>query len=160
MYAWTMKQYGLQMTRDLTKFLQDAEHKKHATDIGTGMHAKMQHVTVDKDVVCGDADVVNIIKNRADLLPFFVVKAQTEVAIAGFVHGVFVSRRIDRLLINHDTKTIDFIDYKTDTDKSTFIEQYKYQLKEYAELLSSAYPEHKINGYILWLHDWALDKII
>ena len=105
-------------------------------------------------------DIITTIKNRPDLLLFFVKSAQTEVPIAGIVHGHFVSRRIDRLLINHNTKTIDFIDYKTDTDKNAFIEQYKYQLKEYTELLRSAYPNYKINGYILWLHDWTLDKII
>ena len=136
------------------------ERKKHATDTGTGMHATMQKIVIDGDTVHGDANIVNIIRNRADLLPFFVKDAQTEVAIAGYVHGFFVSRRIDRLLINHNTKTIDFIDYKTDTNKDAFIEQYKYQLKEYAELLSSAYPNYKINGYILWLHDWGLDKVV
>ena len=135
-------------------------HKKHATDTGTGMHAVMQKIVIDKDVTKGDIDIIGVIENRADLLPFFAKDAQTEVAIAGYIHGFFVSRRIDRLLINHDTKTIDFIDYKTDTNKDAFIEQYKQQLKEYAELLSSAYPEYKINGYILWLHDWVLDKLI
>ena len=148
------------MTRDLIKFLQDAEHKKHATDIGTDMHAKMQRIIVDNNIICGDKEIVDKIKNRADLSPFFVKDAQTEVAIAGFVRGIFISRRIDRLLINHNTKTIDFIDYKTDTNKDAFIEQYKRQLKEYAELLSSAYSGYKINGYILWLHDWCLDKVI
>ena len=155
-----MKQYGLQMTRNLNNFLEDMEHKKHATDVGTYMHAIMQRIVIDGDVVKGNADVVDMIRKRADLLPFFVSAAQTEVAIAGYLHGFFVSRRIDRLLINHNTKTIDFIDYKTDTDKNTFVEQYKHQLKEYAELLSSAYPGFKINGYILWLHDWVIDKII
>jgi ATP-dependent exoDNAse (exonuclease V) beta subunit len=94
------------------------------------------------------------------LLPFFTSNAKTEVPIAGVLRGVFVSRRIDRLLVNNDNKTIDFIDYKTDTDKNAFIEQYRHQLKEYAELLHSAYPDYKINGYILWLNDWSINKII
>nr|MBQ0091312.1 hypothetical protein [Candidatus Enterousia merdequi] len=149
------------MTQNLNSFLQDFENKKHATEIGTNMHAKMQHIVIDPN--CGDfgdKQIIEIIKTKPDLSYFFSAKAKTEVPIAGVVHGYFVSRRIDRLLINEETKTIDFIDYKTDTDKNAFIEQYKHQLKEYAELLRSAYPEYKINGYILWLHNWDFDKII
>ena len=148
------------MTQKLTEFLTGAKNKDFATNTGTHMHALLQHVIVDNDIESGDAEIIKTVKNRPDLLPFFVKNAQTEVPIAGNVHGHFVSRRIDRLLINHDTKIIDFIDYKTDTDKNSYVEQYKYQLKEYAELLRSAYPNYKINGYILWLHDWVLDKII
>ena len=148
------------MTQKLTDFLTGAKNKEFATNTGTQMHALLQHVVIDNNIESGDADIINTIKNRSDLLPFFAKTAQTEVPIAGNIRGHFASRRIDRLLINRDTKTIDFIDYKTDTDKNTFVEQYKYQLKEYAELLHSAYPDYKINGYILWLHDWMLDKII
>ncbi len=148
------------MTRNLNSFLQDYERAKHATSTGVDMHAKMQKIIIDDNCVAGDAEIISVINKRDDLLPFFVKSAKTEVAIAGCVHNVFISRRIDRLLINKNTKTIDFIDYKTDTDKNTFIEQYRRQLKEYAELLRSAYPDFKINGYILWLHDWVLDKII
>ena len=154
------KQYGLQMTQNFTDFLNAFEHKKHATQIGTDMHAKMQKIIVDKDVCVGDKNIINIIKNRPDLCVFFVKTAKTEVPIAGIVHGFFVSRRIDRLLINNNDKSIDFIDYKTDTDKTVFIDEYIKQMKGYFDLLRSAYPEYRINGYILWLHDWSLDKII
>lgn len=148
------------MTQKLTEFLTGAKNKEFATNAGTYMHALLQRVVIDADIESGDADIIKAIKSHSDLLPFFIKSAQTEVPIAGNVRGHFVSRRIDRLLINHNHKSIDFIDYKTDTDKNAFIEQYKYQLKEYAELLHSAYPDYTINGYILWLHDWALDKII
>ena len=148
------------MTQKLTEFLTIAKNKDFATNTGTHMHALLQHVIVDDGIESGDAEIIKTIKKHPDLLPFFVKNAQTEVPIAGDIHGHFVSRRIDRLRRKHNTKTIDFIDYKTDTDKNTFVEQYKYQLKEYAELLYSAYPDYKINGYILWLHDWVLDKII
>ena len=152
--------YGLKMTQKLTEFLQNAQNKKCATDAGTKMHLMMQHIIIDESGNVGDEQIINTIKSKPELLPFFSVESKTEVPIAGFIKGVFVSRRIDRLLINHNTKTIDFIDYKTDTNKTEFIDKYKYQLKEYAELLACAYPEYKINGYILWLHDWVLDKII
>ncbi len=152
--------YGLQMTQNLNDFLTQNTQKSHAVQNGTLAHAKMQGIVIDSDYICGNSDIINIIKERADLLPFFTKTAKTEVPIAGVIKGCFISRRIDRLLINHDTKTIDFIDYKTDIDKNAFAEKYKHQLKEYAELLHSAYPDYKINGYILWLHDWVLDKII
>ena len=148
------------MTQNLAIFLTGAKNKEFATNTGTQMHALLQRVIVEDNCSTGDADIIKIIEQRPDLQPFFVKSAQTEVPIAGNIHGCFISRRIDRLLINHDTKTIDFIDYKTDTDKKAFFDKYKKQLQEYAELLRSAYPKHKINGYILWLCDWNLEKII
>lgn len=148
------------MTQKLNDFLSAAQNKDFATANGTHMHAIMQHIVVDESGDKGNVDIINIIKSRADLKPFFVVSAQTEVPIAGTIHGQFISRRIDRLLINKSNKTIDFIDYKTDANPDEFIDKYRYQLKEYAELLHSAYPDFKINGYILWLHNWTLDKII
>ena len=148
------------MTQNLKDFLTGAKNKDFAIKNGTKMHALLQHVVVDGDCCRGDNNIVKIIENRPGLVPFFVRGAQTEVPVAGYINGVFISRRIDRLLINHNAKTVDFIDYKTDANKTEFIEKYKRQLKEYAELLHSVYPEYKINGYILWLQDWALDKIV
>ena len=154
-------QSGLQMTQKLINFLNDAKNKAFATDTGTKMHTILQHVIVDdKFGCCGDVNIIKIIKNRPDLAPFFTAKAKTEVAIAGKLRGRFISRRIDRLVINNDTKTICFIDYKTDTDKTLFIDKYKLQLQEYAQLLKSAYSGYKISGYILWTCDWQFEKII
>ena len=149
------------MTQKLTNFLNGAKNKEFATQNGTRMHALLQHIVIDDNMgCCGDINIINIVKQHTELTRFFSKHAQTEVPIAGNVYGHFISRRIDRLLINHETKTIDFIDYKTDTDKTTFIDKYVKQLKEYEHLLRSAYSDYKINGYILWLHDWTLDKII
>lgn len=149
------------MTQTLENILIGAKNKEYATQTGTQKHAIMRHVVVDeKSGNHGASDIVAIIQNRPDLKTFFAANAQTEVPIAGYINNHFISRRIDRLLINHENKTIDFIDYKTDTDKTTFVDQYKYQLNEYVQLLKSAYPDYKITGYILWLNDWSLDKII
>lgn len=148
------------MTQNLTKFLNEAKNKEYANSTGTQTHAVLQHIIIDSEYESGDSAIIQIIKNHPDLLRFFTKTAQNEVPIAGKISGRFVSRRIDKLLINKTTKTIDFIDYKTDTDKSAHIDKYIKQIQEYAELLHSAYPEHQINGYILWLHDWVLDKII
>lgn len=148
------------MTQNLINFLNGAKNKEFATKMGTAVHALLQHVIIDGAHTIGDKNMTDTIKKHPELHRFFGANAQTEVPIAGNINGKFISRRIDRLLINHDTKTIDFIDYKTDTDKKVFLNQYKIQLQEYAKLLHSAYPDYKINGYILWTQDWALDKII
>ena len=148
------------MTQTLKNFLIGAKNKEFATKNGTQTHNALRQVVIDKKGDCGAPELVLMVKNHPGLVPFFGANAKTEVPIAGFLNGQFISRRIDRLVINNDTKTIDFIDYKTDTDKTAFIVQYKHQLNEYGELLKSAYPNYKINGYILWINDWSLDKVV
>ena len=155
-----MRQYGLQMIQNLNDFLHDVEHKKYATQTGTDVHAKMRKVVVNENRFSGDTDIVKILKEHPELWRFFDKTARTEISIAGYVHGFFISRRIDRLLINHETRIIDFIDYKTDINKTEFMEKYEHQLNEYKELLKSLYPDYKINGYILWLKDWVLHKVV
>lgn len=148
------------MTQTLQDFLTGATNKDFAICTGNKMHALLKHITTDDTIVTGDIELANTINQHPDLSRFFGVSAKTEVPIAGNINGKFVSRRIDRLLINRTTKVIDFVDYKTDTNKTALIKNYTLQLKEYAKLLQSAYPDYQINGYILWLHDWTLDKII
>ena len=155
------KQSGLQMIQNLNNFLKNAVDKQFATKYGIKMHMLLQNVVID-DVAgnTGDIDVVSVIKNRPDLIPFFCANAKTEVAIAGYVEGYFISRRIDRLVIDNNQKTVLFMDYKTDSNTTEFYDKYKKQLFEYAELLRSVYPDYKINGFILWVHNWQLDKVI
>lgn len=148
------------MTQNLTDFLNKYESKQYAIRGGNKTHALLKHVIIDTDKVSGDANLVAEIQQHPDLPKYFSSSAKTEVPIAGYIDGTFHSRRIDRLLINSDTKQIDFIDYKTDTDKTKFISEYKKQLSNYATLLKSAYPEYKINGFILWMTDWTIDQII
>ena len=148
------------MTQTLKNFLNGAKNKEYATKTGTQIHAQLQSVIVDDVNNCGTPELIEKIQNRPDLKRFFSSFAKTEVPIAGYLNGRFVSRRIDRLLINQETKTIDFIDYKTDADKTMFVEKYKQQLNEYLDLLKSAYQGYKINGYILWLNDWSLEQIV
>lgn len=153
--------YGLQMKQNLNDFLQTERAKSYAIASGTDMHAKMQHVIIDeKKGNHGDSDIIEKIQKRPDLTLFFGVNAKTEVPIAGKINGVFVSRRIDRLILDEITKTIQFIDYKTDINKTEFVEKYIRQIKEYAELLHSAYPDYKISGFILWLHNWDLVRVV
>jgi len=149
------------MTQNLSKFLTAQNNKKYATQSGTKIHALLKNIVIDKNTGnIGDTEFINRIQQHPELTKYFTKNTKTEVPIAGFINGIFISRRIDRLLIDDTNKNITFIDYKTDTDKQTFIDKYKKQLNEYAQLLKSAYPEHKITGYILWLHDWQLEKLI
>ena len=149
------------MTQNLTDFLAIATNKKYATQNGTRIHAKLKNVVIDSNRGnSGDADIINQILHNPNLIRYFSPDAQTEVPIAGIINGVFISRRIDRLLINKSTKTLEFIDYKSDIDKTVFIDQYKRQLNEYAQLLKSAYPDYTISGGILWIQDWQFIHII
>lgn len=148
------------MTQTLGSFLTGVQNKEFAIKTGTQTHLLLQHVVVD-DIAGnhGSPEIIKEIQNHPELKRFFAVNAKTEVPIAGYINGCLISRRIDRMIINQESKVIDFVDYKTDTEKNEFINQYEHQLSEYAQLLKSAYPDYKINGYILWLHDWQLDHI-
>lgn len=149
------------MTHNLTDFLNAQNNKKLATASGTKIHTLLKNIKIDSVFGnTGDAEIIAQIQKHSELIPFFAKSAKTEVPIAGNINGIFISRRIDRLLINKEDKTIFFIDYKSDTDKQTFIDKYTKQLTEYARLLKSAYPDYKITGYILWLQDWQLEKVI
>ena len=156
-----MKQSGLQMTQSLSSFLQDAERKRYATQQGTEIHTLLQKVVLDDmSGNQGDSNIVYEIQQHPELKPYFTSVAKTEVPIAGIINGVFISRRIDRLVIDDTTKTITFLDYKTDTDMNVFRDKYKKQLTEYAQLLRSAYPKYKITGFILWTQNWQLEQMI
>ena len=149
------------MAQTLESFLTGAQNKEFATQNGTQIHAMLQHVVVDDGADNNGApELIEIIQKHKDLKRFFTANAKTEVPIAGYINGCLISRRIDRIVIDNNAKTIEFIDYKTDTDKNAHIDEYKRQLNEYQKLLQSAYPDYKINGYILWLHDWFFEKII
>ena len=149
------------MTQSLNDFLQDAERKQYATKQGTEIHTLLQKVVLD-DMLGnqGDSNIVSEIQQHPELKPYFTSASKTEVPIAGIINGTFISRRIDRLVIDNTAKTIVFLDYKTDTDTNAFHDIYKKQLNEYAQLLRSAYPHYKITGFILWTQKWQLELLI
>ena len=89
------------MTQNLTKFLSDSENKKYAIQNGTKIHALLKNVIIDD--ACGDSgdeDIINKIKEFPGLVKYFCANAKTETPIAGFINNVFLSRRIDRMLID------------------------------------------------------------
>lgn len=145
--------------KTLHDILNQCERTRFATDAGTKMHKRLQRVTIEADKTSGDPDLVARISAKSELLPFFCLAAKTEVPIAGTIKGRFVSRRIDRLLVNTLDKTVSVLDYKTDINKTINRDKYIAQVHEYVALLQAVYPDYKIAGYILWTHDFLLEKI-
>lgn len=151
---------GYQMTTNLCDLLVQREKKAFATNAGTLMHSKLQRIIIDTDTERGDIDLIQKIKSLDILLKFFKKSARTEVPVAARQNGQIVSRRIDRVIVNSDAKTVLFLDYKTDLNQSDFKDKYIYQMNEYAGILRNIYPDYSVSGFILWLHDWELEKIV
>ena len=143
------------MADTLREMLTEYDNKKYATDAGSTMHKKMRFV----NMLDNNDDIVKQIKSRPELAIFFAENAQTEVPIAATINGKFVSRRIDRMVVDNDNKTIHILDYKTDVNKDMFRSKYIIQVREYVSIISKIYPHYKVFGYILWLHDWILEKL-
>lgn len=145
------------MTNNLQKILSEQEQQKYATATGQRQHLKLKQVCTETMV--GDKDLLEIIKSNSDLERFFHSDARTEVPIAGVLDGKFLSRRIDRMYVSEQEKTVFVLDYKTDTDKNAFLPKYIQQIREYKRLLQDAFPSYKVRGFILWLSDFTMQEI-
>lgn len=143
----------------LTQIIKNIEQSCHATESGTQMHARLHGVTIDGVNHRGDPELISRILSVSGLAKMFSPLSRTEVPVAGTICGKFISRRIDRLLIDKESKTIDILDYKTDTSRAMHYNEYVNQLNEYAALLHAIYPDYSISGYILWTHDFSLEKL-
>lgn len=149
------------MTNKLANLVEDKLHQDFATSAGVSMHSRMQHVFFDVDGnSSGDKDITAKIGKNPELVEYMGKKSRTEVPIAGYINGRFISRRIDRLYINNDKKQIVVLDYKTDIDKGRFHDKYLEQLREYNVLLVNAYPDFKVTCKILWLNDFTLETVV
>lgn len=144
---------------NLADILSEHDAKICATSTGNEMHEKLRLVRVLSDCAKVDSKLKKHIESCDGLSVFFVGDAKTEVPVAGIINGYFVSRRIDRLVVDDEKKIARILDYKTDVDKTTFREKYIAQLGEYEKLMYQIYPKYKIEKYILWLHDWVLEKL-
>ncbi len=143
----------------INDILKDKKSMSFATSVGTKMHKELQRIIIDDDVVRGNPELIEKIKSNFGFIHWFSKSAKVEAPIAGFINGKFISRRIDRMIINHDNKEIIFIDYKTDINHTEFINKYNKQMAEYANLLKQIHPDYIISGYILWLSDFTADLI-
>lgn len=145
------------MTSSLEKILSEQESQSYATKVGLQEHIKMRNICTETNQ--GDEGIINKIKQNAVLERFFHKDAKTEVPIAGYIDGKFVSRRIDRLYVSEELKTVFILDYKSDTDKKAFYDKYVYQINEYKKLLKEAFKGYSVQGFILWLNDFELQEI-
>ena len=143
------------MAEKLRDILTKYDKDQYAINTGTEMHKKMRFV----NMLDNEDEVVIQIKSHPELAMFFTPDAKTEVPIAAKIKDKFVSRRIDRMVIDDDNKIIHILDYKTDVDKNTFHANYVAQVKEYVDIIKKIYPKYTVCGYILWLHDWTLEKL-
>ncbi len=147
------------MSDSLYDLLAKRRATEYATSVGTRMHERLRGVVIDGAQSRGDASLVKIMAARPDLREYFSARARTEVPIAGTINGKFISRRIDRMLVDATTKTIKILDYKTDTERGLRRAKYVAQLREYCDLLHKMYPDFKVGAAILWTHDWTLESL-
>lgn len=144
----------------LNNILNNITQQQISTDTGTKIHTVLQQITIDDNgIKSGNIEYIKKIEQTPNLKKFFSSDSKTELPIAGTINGKFISRRIDRIVINHDTKTIDILDYKTDITHDKYYNKYKTQINEYILLLQQIFPNYTINGYILWTHDFLLEKL-
>lgn len=147
------------MSNKLRNILSDLERQQYATKNGQLAHRKMQAIT-NQNTSTKNIDFFKNIHLNKELTKFFTVDSKTEVPVAGYISGRFVSRRIDRLTIDEANKIVYILDYKTDTDKDAFHDKYVLQIKEYKKLMKDIYPKYKISAFILWLNDFTLEEIV
>ena len=149
------------MTNKLQELIQSSNQQNFATAAGRDVHRQMQKIFFDAN---GNANfnnnLVDKIKSIPELVKIMGPMSKTEVPIAGVVNGRFISRRIDRLYINQNTKTIIILDYKTDIDKNVFREKYIDKLTEYRELLKQIYNGFSVSCKIFWTNDFTLENVI
>lgn len=138
--------------KSMKEVLENKKREDFATSRGSDIHHQLQFLDLNKD-----CELARKIKSNQDIMKFFNTNSRAEVPVAGTINGRFYSNRIDRLL--KTDSGILFLDYKTDTDKSR-LPEYEKTMKIYAELLRAIYPMHAVHGYILWLKNFELEKLI
>lgn len=143
----------------LCEFVKNKHHTTRATQTGTNIHERLRKVTIDDNTTCGDPELVRHISANPSISEYFVPNAKTEIPIAGTINGKFISRRIDRMIIDRTTKHIRIMDYKTDTNPDIYRTLYKHKLKEYCDLIRKTHPDFTVTAVILWTHNWTLENI-
>lgn len=145
------------MTSKIENILLEQEKIKYATETGRYQHRKMKALCTETNN--GDSELQERIKKNPSLERFFHKDARTEVPIAGYINGKFVSRRIDRMYVIENEKTVFILDYKTDVDKNLFYDKYIRQINEYKILITDAFKGYKVKAFILWLNDFDLQQV-
>lgn len=144
----------------LNKIIHNIESAEFATATGTDMHARMSKIKFQNGDFVGDKEIISKIKTNTELCEIMGPLSRAEVPLAGYVDGAFLSRRVDRLYVNENTKTVIVLDYKTDINRKKYYEKYRVQLTEYYKLLKEIFPNFNIKCKILWLNDFTLENVI
>ena len=144
----------------LKTLIQDIESQDFATSHGINVHAQLSKIVYQNNQFIGNQNIISRITSNQELSEIMGSLSRAEVPVAGYVNGVFLSRRIDRLYVNPNTKTVIILDYKTDTNKETNYEKYRAQLSEYYKLVKQIYPDFNVMCKILWTNDFTLENII
>ena len=147
------------MTQNLCDFIANKRSTQYATGAGTNMHERLRKIVINADGMHGDAELIQHIIKNPTLREYFGPDAKTEVPVAGTINGKFISRRIDRMIIDHINHQIKIMDYKTDIDCISRKALYKHQLNEYCDLMRKIYPDFTVTAAILWTHNWTLERI-
>jgi len=147
------------MSDTLREFLSEYDNTQFATKRGTEMHNKIRAVHMENGELCGDDEIIENIKKHPEIMQFFGENSRAEVPVAAEIKSNFISRRIDRLIIDDEKRSVYIIDYKTDTDKDAFRQKYVAQVQEYMAIIKKIYPKYNVSGHILWLHDWTLESV-
>ena len=132
------------MADTLRGILNDYDNARYATNVGTVAHRKLRGVHTEKGKLVGDAEFVKNVLAHPELAQFFNENARTEVPISAIINGKFVSRRIDRLVVDDANHIVHIIDYKTDVNRDAFHEKYVFQLQEYISIINKIYPKYKV----------------
>ena len=143
----------------LRDIIDNSVHQEYSTAAGSRTQRLLQHINIDapRDA---DAALCAHIKSMPHLAKFFGPNSRAEVPVAGTVRGRFISRRIDRMVIDDASRRVQILDYKTDVNRDERRAEYANQITEYVMLLRQIYPDYDVRGYILWLHDWTCEEII
>ena len=147
------------MTSTLRELLKEYDNTKYATDAGSVVHKKLRMIRGLDKISESNSDIIQKIKSHPELTLFFTEDSMAEVPIAAKMNGKFVSRRIDRMVVDDQNKIVHILDYKTDVDRSSFRSKYVAQVQEYVSIIRKIYPKYRVYGYILWVHDWVLEKL-
>ena len=137
------------------KMLQFLPQSKE-NQIDTARKYLKQNGFSDKDTTQIVSEITKVL-NNPEFADIFGEYSRAEVPIMGKVKNRIISAQIDRLIIMPDK--IKIVDFKTNRRVEKIPPAYINQLKVYAELIKTIYPDKSIEAYILWTNKLQLTKI-
>lgn len=139
------------VTHTLLQFLPDLPHETRIDSATTYLntHANDLPESVRTNII---TEITKILNND-NFAPLFSAPSRAEVPLTGLLpDGRLISGQIDRLLITDDQILI--VDFKTNrpppNDPEDVPQIYYNQLKSYADVLQSIYPNRAIKCALLW----------